>query len=249
LLYDFLSGNLPISLIILGFVGAWAYRSRSSIRLAVRDERAFWAVVAKVGIFSTVLLFLWVTALDNWRQLLGYVVITGREYAADPFERAATPETLRMVTIALFVVSIVSLAMLYARHMGSYVFLVLAAIFAPIVMFTFNEIRISADAFLRLSERALENPSLLDAGAIVFWSIGMFVIVSVVVMATYFTFFSLLAIPLRIAYGLLAAPKQEELARVFESYERRARSSRMKDQQPGADQRLSNGDAPAKPSA
>jgi hypothetical protein len=234
-LYDFLAGNLPISLIILAIVGTWAYRSRSSIKLAMNDTSPFWALVAKVGVASTALFFLWVTALDNWRQLLGYVVITGREYAADPFERAATPEMLRWVSLALFVVSIVTLAMLYARHMGPYVFLVVAIIFAPIFMVTFNEIRISADAFLRLSERALENPPLLDAGAILFWSAGMFVIIAAVVLATYLTFFALIAIPLRLLYGLTQAPKEEGLARIYESYERRARASRTQGNGSGSD--------------
>ncbi len=241
MLYDFLSGNLPISLIILALVGMWAYRSRSSIRLAMNDPSPFWAWAAKIGVVSTGLFFIWVTALDNWRQLLGYVIITGREYAADPFERAATPEMLRWVSLALLVVSIVSLAMLYARHMGPYVFLIISVIFAPIVMFTFNEIRISADAFLRLSEHALENPQLLDAGAIVFWSTGMFVIIAAVVLAAYLTFFSLVALPLRILYGLTQAPKEEGLARIYESYERRARESRSEGN------RTSGGDATAKP--
>lgn len=226
MLYDFLSGNWPISFIILAVVGTWAYRSRSSIRLAMNEASPFWSWVGRAGIVSTALFFLWVTVFDNWRQLLGYVVITGREYAADPFERAATPEMLRWVSLALLVVSIVSLAMLYARHMGAYVFLIISVIFAPIFMFTFNEIRISADAFLRLSEHALENPQLLDAGAIVFWSAGMFVIIAGVVMAAYLTFFSLVALPLRIIYGLTQAPKEEGLARIYESYERRARDSR-----------------------
>lgn len=226
MLYDFLSGNWPISFIILAVVGTWAYRSRSSIRLAMNEASPFWSWVGRAGIVSTALFFLWVTVFDNWRQLLAYVVITGREYAADPFERAATPEMLRWVSLALLVVSIVSLAMLYARHMGAYVFLIISVIFAPIFMFTFNEIRISADAFLRLSEHALENPQLLDAGAIVFWSAGMFVIIAGVVMAAYLTFFSLVALPLRIIYGLTQAPKEEGLARIYESYERRARDSR-----------------------
>lgn len=246
MLYDFLAGNLPISLIILGLVGVWAYRSRSSIRLAITDPRPIWAVIARIGVGSTALFFLWVTALDNWRQLLSYIVITGRSYASDPFETSATPEALRAVSIALLVVSIVSLALLYARHMGAYVFLIVTIIFAPIFMFTFNEIRISADAFLRLSEVALQDPQLMDAGFILFWSTGMFVIIAAVVLAAYLTLFALVALPTRIIYGLTQAPKEEELARVFESYERRARESRAQHDSVTGDSGL-NSDATAKP--
>jgi hypothetical protein len=245
-LYDFLAGNLPISLIILGLVGAWAYRSRSSIRLAVDDRRPFWALIGKVAIGSTALFFLWVTFLDNWRQLLGYIVITGRRYATDPFESGATPELIRAVSIALLIVSVVSLALLYARHMGAYVFLIVTIVFAPVFMFTFNEIRISADAFLRLSEVALQDPQLVDAGFIVFWSMGMFVIIAGVVLATYLTLFALVALPARIIYGLTQAPKEEELAQIFESYERRARKSRSKQDGSSADSGL-NSDVTAKP--
>lgn len=246
MLYDILAGNLPISLIILGLIGMWAYRSRSSIRLAMNDERLVWAIVAKIAVVSTALFFIWVTALDNWRQLLGYVIITGRDYAADPFESGATPELLRAVSIALLIVSVVSLAALYARHMGSYAFLIITVIFAPIFMVTFNEIRISADAFLRLSETALQSPSLVDAGSIVFWATGMFVIISAVVMSAYLTLLALVALPLRIVYGLTQAPKEEKLARIFESYERRARQSRTQQDQSTGDSGL-NGDATANP--
>ena len=246
MLYDFLAGNLPISLIMLGLVGAWAYRSRSSIKLAMNDHSPLWAMIGKVAVFSTILFFIWVTALDNWRQLLAYVVITGRDYASDPFETAATPEMLRAVSIALLLVSVVSVAMLYARHMGAYVFLIVTVVFAPVFMVTFNEIRISADAFLRLSETTLQNPSLLDAGSIIFWSMGMFVIIAAVILAAYLTLFALVALPLRIIYGLLIAPKKEELARIYESYERRARQSRSQQGQSTGDSSL-NGDATAKP--
>lgn len=246
MLYDILAGNIPISLIILGLVGAWAYRSRSSIALAMNDEHRVWAIIGQVAVYSTGLFFIWVTLLDNWRQLLVYVIITGREYAADPFETGATPEMLRMVSIALLAVSIVSIAALYARHLGAYVFLILSLVFAPIFMFTFNEIRISADAFLRLSETTLQNPSLLDAGSIIFWSTGMFVIIAGVVLSAYLTLFAMVALPMRIIYGLTQAPKQEQLARVFESYERRARQSRAQQDQSSGDSKL-NSDATAKP--
>jgi hypothetical protein len=244
-LYDFIAGNLPISLIILALVGSWAYRSRSSIRLAMNDEYRFWAIVGKVAVFSTALFFLWVTILDNWRQLLGYIVITGRAYATDPFEASATPELLRAVSIALLIVSVVTVAMLYARHMGSYVFLIVTIVFAPIFMFTFNEIRISADAFLRLSEVALRDPQLVDAGFILFWSLGMFVIIAAVVLAAYLSLFAAVALPARIIYGLTQARKEEELARIFESYERRARQSRTRHDKTTGDSSL-NGDATAK---
>jgi hypothetical protein len=246
-LYDFLAGNLPISIVILLVVGAWAYRNRSSIHLVMNDVSPLWAIIGKIAVASTALFFVWVTALDNWRQLLGYVVITGRGYATDPFETGATPELLRAVSIALLLVSVVSLAMLYARHMGAYVFLIVSLVFAPIFMFTFNEIRISADVFLRLSEVALQDPQLVDVSFILFWSMGMFVIIAGVVLAAYLTLFAIVALPLRIIYGFTQAPKQEELAKIFESYERRAEQARSTRESRSAGEPPVNRDAPAKP--
>jgi hypothetical protein len=134
---------------------------------------------------------------------------------------------------------------MYARHMGPYVFLVITIIFAPLFALTFNEIRISADAFMRLSEVALRNPQLVDAGFILFWSTGMFVIISAVILAAYLTAFALIALPLRIIYGLTQAPKDEHLARIFESYERRAQQSRSRGDDGSGDSSV-NQDAPAK---
>lgn len=240
MIYDFLSSNYPISLIILALVGAWAYRSRSSIRLAMMDDVPIWNAIARVAVGSTTLLFLWATLFDNWRLLLGYVIITGRDYAADPLEAGATPEMLRMVTLALLAVSLVTLALVYARHMGAYVFLIVTAIFAPIYMLTFNEIRISADVFLRLSELSLADPHPVDVASILFWSTGMFVIIATVVLAAFLTAFAFLALPARLIYGLFAAPKHEELARVFQSYERRARQSRAEQRHQTGSSTLNN---------
>jgi hypothetical protein len=240
------AGNLPITLVILVLVGLWVYRSRSSIRLAMYEDRAPWNHVGKVATYSTVLFVVWVTVLDNWRQMLGYVVITGRDYATDPFETAATPEAIRWVSLALLAVSVISVAAMYARHRGSYVFLILAVIFAPVFMFTFNELRISADAFMRLSEVALQNPQLVDAGFILFWSTGMFVITAGVVLAAYLTLLAIVAIPMRIIYGAINGPKQENLAQIFESYERRARQSREPRERESPESGLNN-EEPASP--
>jgi hypothetical protein len=47
-----------------------------------------------------------------------------------------------------------------------------------------------------------------------------------VLVATYLMLFAVLALPIRIVYGLLTARREEELARIFESYEERARRGR-----------------------
>lgn len=244
MLYDFLSGNYPISLVILALVGAWAYRSRSSIRLAMVDDARVWNLIGRVAVGSTALMFVWITLFDNWRQMLGYIIITGRDYAADPLETGATPELLRAVSLALLAVSLVTVALLFARHMGAYVFLLVTAFFAPIYMFAFNEIRISADVFLRLTEMSLADPHPVDVASILFWSTGMYVIIGTVVIAAYLSLFALIALPLRLLYGLVAAPRHEELARIFVSYERRARRTREERARQSEGSGLNN-DAPA----
>lgn len=243
MLYDFLSSNYPISLIILALVGLWAYRSRSSIDLALRRDTPVWRMVSRVAAGSTALLFVWVTLFDNWRQLLGYVVITDRDWAADLLTTEATPEALRAVSLVLLAVALVGLGLVYARHMGSYAFLIVTVIFAPIFMFTFNEIRISSDLYLRLTEFSLVNADAIDVASIVFWSTGMYVITAAVTLAGFLTLFALVALPARAIYGLFVAPRHEQLARIFESYERRARQSRVEQSRQSRSTGLT-GDAP-----
>lgn len=245
MLYDILSSNYPISLVILALVGLWVYRQRSSIDLALRRDALPWRVVSWIAVGTTSLLFLWVTLFDNWRRLLGYIVFTGRDYATDLLSTEATPEGLRTVSLALLAVSVISLALVYARHMGSYAFLILTALFAPVFMFTFNEIRISSDVYLRLTEFSLTDANAVDVVSIVFWSMGMYVIIAAVVLAGFLTLLALAALPARIIYGLFVAPKHEELARVFESYERRARNSRTEQSRQSQNAGLP-GDAPQK---
>jgi hypothetical protein len=241
-LYEFVASNYPVSIVIALLVGAWAYRNRSSIQLAVLEEVKAWRVVSAIGVVSTVLLLLWVTVLDNWRQLLGYWIPAHRRWMADPIEAAVTPDALRYITLALVAVSIVSLALVYGRYRGPYSFLVLAMIFLPVYAYVFNQIRIRADVFLRQAENSLRNPELLDTGFVLFWTAGLVVIIASVVLASYLMMFAVVALPVRFVSGLVDSPSDEGSAKIFDSYGEHAGRLRGRDER-GSEQGPLNHDA------
>ena len=119
MLYRFVSGDLPITLLLYGVLYLWAASHRSLLSAIAFRDTAIWnrigqATLIVVGIFP-----LWVALADNWRHLLAYGLPVGQRWKSDPFEAAATAEPLRLVTLALLGLGLLGTALLFARHRGS----------------------------------------------------------------------------------------------------------------------------------
>jgi type IV secretory pathway VirB3-like protein len=221
-IYTFLTSDVSISLIIALFVSLWAYRSRDLVRRVLFEDIPRWTFIGRVTVVATALGFLWITLLDNWRQLLGYYLQASLRYRADPLEAAAVSDGVRAVTIALVGCSVIGVAMLYARHRGAYVLLVVSLLFAPLYAYVFNEVRMRADMFLRNSEAALASGDAVDIGFVLFWSGGLLIIIATIIVASYFFLFALMGIPVRVIYALVTRHEQPEVSGVFRFYERHA---------------------------
>jgi type IV secretory pathway VirB3-like protein len=236
-LYSFLTGNYPISMIIAVFVGLWAYRSRDSILRAMNGDTVIWNLIGRVAVGATVFGFVWITVFDNWRQMLGYLVQERVRYRADPMQAAIVGDEVRTISLVLLGVSAVALAAVYARHRGPFVFLVISLVFAPLYAFVFNEVRMRADVFLRFSDTALASGDPVDIGFVLFWASGLLVIIATVVVTAYLFLFAVVALPIRVIYAIATRKQEPELSRMFRFYERRARGGDSKeppDQDAGA---------------
>lgn len=122
--------SIGVALIVA--VLAATYANRHFVRDVWHDPDAFWRVIARLAALATAALLAWVTLFDDWLQLVAepYRLAQKWEYRRvvwDPVDPA-----VRAITVALIVVALVTLAMLFARHIGGYLLqagtLVLAAL-------------------------------------------------------------------------------------------------------------------------
>jgi hypothetical protein len=233
-LFSFLTSNYPISIIIAVFVALWAYRNRDSILLAMNGDTPIWNWIGRVAVGATTFGFVWITVFDNWRQMLGYLVQERVRYRADPLEAAVVGDGARTVSLVLLGLSVVALAAIYARHRGAFVFLVISFLFAPLYAVVFNEVRMRADVFLRVSDTALAGGDPVDIGFVLFWASGLLIIIATVVVTAYLFLFALVALPIRIVYAIATRNQGPEISRMVRFYEQRASGGR-RDESPDSE--------------
>ncbi len=116
----FLAGNHALGLALVAVLAAIAARNRPFVRELARDPAALWRALARVALVLTAAFIVWTTLFDNWRQVIGEPYRLSREWASQRVEIDPTPESLRTVTYILLALSLVSVACLFARHIGAY---------------------------------------------------------------------------------------------------------------------------------
>lgn len=202
MLYRFVSGDFPLTIMFLVVMAAFANRHWSGVRGYWTERDRFWRVVGRAGLILAVLAPLWIAAFDNWRQILGYSLSAHDRYKSDVFNTSLTPDAIRWISLALIAVSLVCAALIYARRQHGLGMLVLTFIFAGTFFYFFNGLRMRADVLLAKTSDSLNNPTMLNVAFILFWSLGMYLIICSVIAAAYAWLFSMLAIPLHIIFSI-----------------------------------------------
>ncbi len=203
MLYRFLSGDFPLTIMFLVALAAFASRHWSGMRDYWTESNPFWRIVGRTTLILTFGLPIWIAAFDNWRQLIGYSMGASVRFKSDVFDTSPTPDALRWVTLALLAISLVCVALIYARRQHGLGMLSLIFVFAAAYFYFFNGIRMRADVFLATTKDSLSHPGLVNLAFILFWSLGMYVIICSVIAAAYAWLFSVLAIPLHIIFSLI----------------------------------------------
>lgn len=207
MLYRFISGDFPLTIMFLVVLGAFARSHWSGVREYWNLEKPFWRVVGRATLILTVALPLWIAAFDNWRDLLGYSLGSHDRSKSNVFDTTPTPEAIRWITLALIAISLVCCALIYARRQHGLAMLILTFIFGAAYFYFMNGVRMRADVFLMGTSDSLAHPSVFDFTAILFWSIGMYMVVCSVIAAAYAFLFSALAIPLHIVFSIVNRDK------------------------------------------
>ncbi len=116
----FLAGNVALGAVLVVALAALGRANRSFLRDVGRDGDAPWRLLARLALGLGSALVLWVSILDNWRQLVSLPYLHSRRFPSERIELDPTPEGVRRVTFALIALSLVATACLVARHVGGY---------------------------------------------------------------------------------------------------------------------------------
>lgn len=202
MLYRFLSGDFPITIAVLLLAALWVRSRPSGVLDMIRGDTPVWNLLGRITVGAAVVMPLWVAAADNWRQLFGYAISRTQRWQTDPFETPPTPEALRIVSLVLIVVLIVGLAAMYARHHGSVGAALLFAAVGVVYFFFMNSIRIRLDVLLRRSEAAINHPEPLGLAFILFWALGLYILLATLVYAGGTVLFVLPMLAAKLVYGV-----------------------------------------------
>jgi hypothetical protein len=202
MLYQFISGDFPLTIVFLVVLAAWATGHRSTIREFWNESSPFWRAVGRTTLVLSVVLPLWIALFDNWRQLLGYSLSASSRYKSDIFITTVTPEPLRWISLALIAISLICLALIYVRRQHGLGMLLMMLVFGAAYFYFFNGVRMRADVFLATTQEDLDHPTATNVIFIVAWAFGMYAFIASVIAAAYVWLFAAIAFPLHIIYGL-----------------------------------------------
>ncbi|MGA7672992.1 MAG: hypothetical protein WBW04_21425 [Nitrolancea sp.] len=209
MLYKFVSGDFPLTIMFFVFLGLFAQRHWSGVRSYWTEKNLFWRIVGRTALILTVVLPLWIATFDNWRQLLGYSLSAKTRFKSDVFDTAIPSDAVRIITLVLIGISLVCVALIYARRQHGLGMLSIIFIFAAAFFYFFNGLRMRADVFLATTKDSLGQPTVVDTSFILFWSLGMYMVVCAVIAAAYAWLFSVLAIPLHIVFSIAMRNKND----------------------------------------
>ena len=204
MLYQFMSGDWPISLTILLALGYWALSHRSTVHELWQDERPVWTWLGRLAIVLAVLAPIWIAAFDNWRDLLAYSMSAHDRWKSNPFGTSPASEAVRWVSFGLIGLSVLVDAFLYARRRNGLVLLLLMFVFGGTYFYFMNAIRMRVDVLLLQAEDSLRHPELFGLAFTIFWAGGLYIFLVSTIFAIYLVFFAVAAIIISVIYSLIS---------------------------------------------
>src|SRR4051794_30818185 len=98
MIFDFLVSDYPILLTLLGGLWLLGSHNRSAVSWMWNDKQPLARRISRISIGAVFALALWVTAFDNWRQLIGLLVSKKDRWRSDPFLYGPPADAIRLVS-------------------------------------------------------------------------------------------------------------------------------------------------------
>ncbi|MEX1158559.1 MAG: hypothetical protein WEC79_06485 [Thermomicrobiales bacterium] len=166
---DFLTSDYAI-LLTLVLIGGFAIRPHLWVVRRMWNDEVPWARTASRIVLGTLGLFVvWTTVLDNWRQMLGYLVSERDRWKSDLYLSAPPSDPVRYVSLGLVVASVLGAAYLYARYARGYFMPIIAGPIGLVVFYALNGFRMRFDVVGSLWQGGVDWTSPFEVGATLTW--------------------------------------------------------------------------------
>lgn len=228
MVFDILVGDFGILLAIVITSAAIMNMYRSVVRRILFDRDVRFRLISRLAAGSMVVLALWLTIFDNWRQFIGVFsgVINDEDvqHASDPFLTAPPSDLVRGISMALFAVAIVGGAYMFARYARGYLGPIIVAPLSLVLFYVFNTFRVRFDVdSVRIAES--EITGVLEIVGVLFWLIGLYATFALLMFSLYLTFWGPAAIVAAFVYRRTIGKEVIVEAPIFQRIHERKRSS------------------------
>ncbi|HYI16951.1 MAG TPA: hypothetical protein VEX37_16245 [Thermomicrobiales bacterium] len=142
---DFLTSDYAILLTVLLIGGFLIRPHRWVVRRMWTDDLPWARITSRIALSTIGLFLVWTTVFDNWRKMLGLLVDEKNRWKSDLYRTEPPADAVRMVTIALFFLSVLGASYLYARYARGYFIPIIVAPIGLIVFYALNGFRMRFD--------------------------------------------------------------------------------------------------------
>jgi hypothetical protein len=199
-IFDFLVSDYPILLTLLAGLWLLGSHNRSAVSWMWNDKRPLARRVSRVSIGAVFALALWVTAFDNWRQLIGLLVGKKDRWRSDPFLYGPPADAVRAVSFVLFGLAVLGGAYLFARYARGYLAPIAIWPVAVIFFFVLNSFRMRFELVGPLSPYSVDFSKVLDATMTFVWFGGFYLVMGLLIFCAYSIFWAPASILFAIIY-------------------------------------------------
>lgn len=166
---QFLTSDYAI-LLTLVILGAFIIRPHRWVVRRMWNDELPWARTLSRAVLATIGLFVvWATVIDNWRQVIGYLVDERNRWKSDLYQSAPPPDVVRVVTFVLLALSILGAAYLYARYARGYLIPIIAGPIGLVTFYALNGFRMRFDVVGSLWQGGVDWTDPVDLGATLTW--------------------------------------------------------------------------------
>ena len=217
-MFEFLVGDFSIVMGAL-LVAASAWRIFPfAVKRMVNEQPPLRGWINRAILAIGGVMVIWIALFDNWRQVIG--IPTGwlqddkAQRASDPFYSGEIADPVRAVSWALFIITVVGAAYLFARFSRGYAEPLILGPLAVVSFFVLNTIRLRYDVdSVRIAYGTIESP--IDIFLTLLWVGVLWISMGLIVMAMFLLAWAPLALLISIVYRRVIAPTKYEEPPVF----------------------------------
>lgn len=166
---DFLTTDYAI-LITLLLIGGFIIRPHVWVlRRMWNDELAWARVASRVALCVIGLFLVWTTVLDNWRQVIGYLVDERNRWKSDLYMSEPPSDAVRYMTLGLVGLCVLGASYLYARYARGYFIPIIAGPIGLVTFYALNGFRMRFDVVGSLWQGGVDWSSPVEVGATLLW--------------------------------------------------------------------------------